>query len=100
MKRWWKAAGIRTGKTVVETQKREEGESLWISVTSGLPEKDGRVLIYRNTGYIEIEKWEARYGFSGDGRLGTAITHWMPLPEPPGVEGPPAALPRSNEKMD
>ena len=68
--------------------------SNWISVKDGLPEKNMDVLIYRGVHignlinvytYLGNNEWEDEYGYwsrTDD----EGITHWMPLPEPPGEE--------------
>jgi len=58
----------------------------WISVKDRLPEEDILVLVF-------IPYWRKistdRLGKDGcwRGAFGEAITHWMPLPEPPQHEG-------------
>ncbi|MBO7251527.1 MAG: DUF551 domain-containing protein [Oscillospiraceae bacterium] len=63
--------------------------SEWIPVSERLPEDFQRVLVFRPGQYFEIhvtrmdgfnwEKWDMDYSTGKKG----AITHWMPLPEPP-----------------
>lgn len=61
----------------------------WIPVSERLPEINGRVLVYRPGMPFEIHV--ARYSDIGWNRWDAiddntphgAITHWMPLPEPP-----------------
>lgn len=61
----------------------------WVSVVDRLPDKDAAYLIYAEsldaTKPLIITAWfTPTYGWSGlpSGWL-EAITHWMPLPEPP-----------------
>lgn len=62
----------------------------WISVKDRMPDKDGMVLIYAPS--ADEDKpliccaWYDPSGFGWSlivGAWGEAITHWMPLPEPP-----------------
>ena len=68
--------------------------SKWIPVTERLPEKGQEVLAYRgdflgkmmNTyTYLGSGNWEDDYGYRGSAEH-EGLTHWMPLPEPPGTE--------------
>lgn len=57
----------------------------WISVKERLPEEGEDVLVYLGEGIFEI-CWTLKDGFweTRDSYLDTdAVTHWMPLPEPP-----------------
>ena len=64
----------------------------WIPCSERLPEKDVSVLIYaaghRVTAYFDAVKGVFRLTES-DGLFyrTSAVTHWMPLPEPPKVGG-------------
>ncbi len=69
--------------------------SEWISVKDRLPEKAEMVLAF---GYWEggpqvaigacDRNFDSWYVINGVGTLAfVCITHWMPLPEPPGEEG-------------
>lgn len=57
----------------------------WISVNDRMPDKDEHVLVAFDDGFIatvstdDLGDWEL-WADSGE------PTHWMPLPEPPGVE--------------
>lgn len=60
----------------------------WIPVTERLPEKSGDYLGYCGDGYIGILPYSTQYKlfntFDGCGtKHAMAVTHWMPLPEPP-----------------
>ena len=66
----------------------------WIPITERLPEKGQEVLAYRgdflgkmmNTyTYLGSGNWEDDYGYRGSAEH-EGLTHWMPLPEPPGTE--------------
>jgi len=52
----------------------------WISVDEMLPEKSGKVIVFfsadRGIGVFYFRKDRPNFKHS-------AITHWMPLPEPP-----------------
>lgn len=61
-------------------------EMKWISVEDRLPERFNRVLVYRKGGKVEqgfrdVGDWWKIYGTRTK-----HITHWMPLPEPPGED--------------
>lgn len=52
----------------------------WISVKDRLPEKDEYVLCFCNIG----DGFQAIFHYGKERKFdGTAVTHWMPLPEPP-----------------
>lgn len=54
----------------------------WISVKDRLPEKDEYVLCFCNIG----DGFQAIFHYGKERKFdGTAVTHWMPLPEPPEV---------------
>lgn len=67
----------------------------WISVEDGLPEELTPVLIFTSIteqgvcmAFVENGKWID--GYSGRGIVlmqQELITHWMPLPEPPKMDG-------------
>lgn len=70
-------------------------EMKWIPVTERLPEKDGKYLVARKEGTkhsISVRKFRKEVpcwyrGYCGHWERRTnAITHWMPLPEPPETE--------------
>ena len=60
----------------------------WIPVTERLPEKSGDYLAYCDNRYIGLLPYSTQYKlfntFDGCGtRHAIAVTHWMPLPQPP-----------------
>jgi hypothetical protein len=55
--------------------------SEWISVAERLPPNGTQVLVACDTGYVTAG-WQWFGKWNGEG-----ITHWMPMPEPPGEEG-------------
>lgn len=61
------------------------GESKWISVKERLPELNTAVIVAVDDGHV----FQALYAYDGwelwDGCT-CNITHWMPLPRPPGEE--------------
>lgn len=57
-------------------------EPKWISVKDRLPESDQKVLAYTSEGKGTFEEFRLCCGWAIKG----AITHWMPLPEPPKEE--------------
>ena len=67
----------------------------WVSVEEKLPDFDTPVLVYvkdifDNKGIINITKYTITYNLTnnwlGYENSSFKITHWMPLPEPPGKE--------------
>lgn len=55
----------------------------WISVEDRMPEDNEKVLAYTKTGGYCVARYSARWNrFRTSGNV--TITHWMPLPEPPG----------------
>ena len=70
----------------------------WVSVENELPPPETLVLVYHRAGFFQkgvnetmqvaigsySNKWYS--GFTGIGLLG--VTHWMPLPPPPGKYKP------------
>lgn len=91
--------GIRSGKTAayfysegcrkvleaIDAAPTIDPESLrptahWISVKDRLPEKDEYVLCFCNIG----DGFQAIFHYGKERKFdGTAVTHWMPLPNPP-----------------
>lgn len=60
----------------------------WVSVDERLPEENIRVLVYLNEtlyDYTHIDTDRIKRGSWV--RWGKAVTHWMPLPEPPKMKG-------------
>ena len=54
----------------------------WISVTERLPEYTVCVLVAYSNGAVEVDAW-GHDGWMDEDLSNGAITHWMPLPEPP-----------------
>lgn len=53
----------------------------WISVEERLPGDGAGVLVFLDTGAMSISwQWRGKWDEKG-------VTHWMPLPKPPGEEG-------------
>lgn len=57
----------------------------WIPVTERLPEKSGSYLVYVYGEVTEMDCWHGKWHMLGDDYT-KAVTHWMPLPEPPKEE--------------
>lgn len=55
----------------------------WISVEERLPDGNGRFLTVDKNGDMMVCYWEKRFGWFASVCNKNAITHWMPLPEPP-----------------
>lgn len=55
----------------------------WISVDERLPDENGRFLTVDKFGYEMVCYWTGRFGWLASVCNKNAITHWMPLPEPP-----------------
>lgn len=55
----------------------------WISVDERLPDGNGRFLTVDKNGDMMVCYWEKRFGWFASVCNKNAITHWMPLPEPP-----------------
>jgi outer membrane phospholipase A len=79
-------------------RKQEEGE--WISVEERLPETEGDYLVwnkeqqkieirffYRLPPHYPVESHPEIREYFGNFTDYKRITHWMPLPEPPGMKG-------------
>ena len=76
--------GIRKALRIIEQAPVVAAMPRWISVEESLPEDDD-VLTRRATG-MSIES-HCGFGWAYDEYNGKwRVTHWMPLPEPPGVE--------------
>jgi hypothetical protein len=62
----------------------------WIPVSERLPEKDGFVLVYTIDQIVGeailLNRKEFYWAGSDDDAEPIAVTHWMPLPEPPKEE--------------
>ena len=56
--------------------------SEWISVKNRLPQEEQYVLYYC-VNYNKVDKTQYYYERFLAESVGTHITHWMPLPEPP-----------------
>ena len=60
----------------------------WIPVAERLPKESGDYLAYCGNGYIGLMPYSTQYKllytFDGCGtKHAIAVTHWMPLPQPP-----------------
>jgi hypothetical protein len=55
----------------------------WISVEERLPDENGRFLTVDKIGDMMVCYWEKHFGWFAIVCNKNAITHWMPLPEPP-----------------
>ncbi|MBU5626526.1 DUF551 domain-containing protein [Oscillibacter sp. MSJ-2] len=69
-------------------ERRSATISKWISVKERLPGCGERVLATDGTFVGEAyrtsaKSWYRMSGFAWRDALGTIVTHWMPLPEPP-----------------
>ena len=60
----------------------------WISVEERLPETEGKYLVCTANGNIGVGNFIDYYGTGKRLCFDTwAVTHWMPLPEPPKMKG-------------
>lgn len=85
---------LREAAALVAKESAELLERRWIPVTERLPEDRGDVLViaywnerwsvYMGWCVPESAKWRVYVGIWD--RNDVAVTHWMPLPEPPEVE--------------
>lgn len=57
----------------------------WVPVTERLPEHTVCVLVAYSNGAVEVDAW-GHDGWMDEDLSNGAITHWMPVPEPPEVE--------------
>lgn len=55
----------------------------WISVRERLPDENGRFLTVDEKGDMMVCFWEKHFGWFAMVCNKNAITHWMPLPDPP-----------------
>ena len=55
----------------------------WIRVDERLPDENGRFLTVDKKGDMMVCFWEKHFGWFAMVCNKNAITHWMPLPEPP-----------------
>lgn len=62
-------------------------KSEWISVDERLPDENGRFLTVDKIGDMMVCYWEKHFGWFASVCNKNAITHWMPLPEPPKMKG-------------
>jgi hypothetical protein len=68
---------------------REESEPCWIPVTERLPDSKMEVLVSSGmfSPLMEVAFWDGLFYSAWDGKTEVvAVTHWMPLPEPPKEE--------------
>lgn len=77
------AATVEDCQKVVREMPAEDG---WIPVSVRLPERFKKVILCREgniveQGYRDVNDWWKVYGTRTK-----KITHWMPLPEPPGED--------------
>ena len=56
---------------------------VWISVEERLPDGNGRFLTVDGKGDMMVCYWEKHFGWFASVCNKNAITHWMPMPEPP-----------------
>jgi hypothetical protein len=58
----------------------------WIPVSDRLPEKQGRILVIRENKLIYLVWHRGKGIYKRDGIVDDVdcVTHWMPLPKPPG----------------
>lgn len=72
----------------LKDEKGEYQNMEWISVKDEMPNVDQRVLVYQKDGVHGGHPIDIEYllcdGFWKDQGLYSGITHWMPLPKPPG----------------
>ena len=66
----------------IEAFSKMEKTTHWIPVTERLPEKTGSYLVYVYGEVTEMNYWHGKWHSLGDDYT-KAVTHWMPLPEPP-----------------
>ena len=69
----------------IEVLSKMEKATRWIPVTERLPEKSGSYLVYVYGEVTEMDCWRGKWHMLGDDYT-KAVTHWMPLPEPPKEE--------------
>ena len=55
----------------------------WISVEERLPETGRGVLVHGGMAYLSDQDRAWHSMIDGNRRIQWAVTHWMPLPEPP-----------------
>ena len=70
--------GIYAGETLTCAIAALRGPE-WVRTVDRLPEDGERVLV-TECGRVFVERFDRLLGFD------TPTTHWMPMPEPPGVE--------------
>ena len=66
-------------------QASEALRPVWVPVVERLPETTVCVLVAYSDGTMEVDAW-GHDGWMGEDLSNGEITHWMPLPEPPGVK--------------
>jgi hypothetical protein len=96
-KKWTTEEMVEECKNVIDqiidkgfaNRKQTLGE--WISVEDRLPETYGDVICYTECGYVSQLVYNPQYNLfnvSADNvECAIAVTHWMPLPEPPKMKG-------------
>ena len=69
----------------IEALSKTEKTTRWIPVTERLPERSGTYLVYVYGDVTDLNYWRGEWHRLGDDYT-KAVTHWMPLPEPPEEE--------------
>ena len=85
-----KATGLNIAMNAVKSATTVGG---WISVKDRLPEKSDKVLVYLDSG-VMMDVWYSskhrKFNSFDENEPNENnfknVTHWMPLPEPPGVK--------------
>ena len=78
---------LSNGVRLEPKQATSDENKRWIPVSERLPENDGFVLVYTINQIVGeailIDRKEFYWAGSDDDAEPIAVTHWMPLPEPP-----------------
>lgn len=84
----YKESGERCGMCELEFRRKEWiiVRKDWISVEERLPDNGEKVLTVDNEGYMIVASWYELGGWFLPVCRANPVTHWMPLPEPPGGE--------------
>jgi hypothetical protein len=78
--------GMWYAKALYNDGYRKQSEAEWISVEERLPDGNGRFLTVDGKGNMMTCYFGGRFGWFASVCDKNAITHWMPLPEPPKTE--------------